>query len=263
LFIASDDPLQPTIGLPITARVVSYFTTIDNEDSTRYKEFGSWYYSTAQAYGGTSRYAPISNGPGSFVRYTTTLMKSGVYDIQMIVPKTVNASTRAKYVLAISGSRIDSTIIDQNLGSGGWITLFTTSLPRLKPVDVTVSDGTVPPVSSAVLRADALRFMLRQEATLVEKIAQSSMPESFLLEQNHPNPFNPSTIVEYAIPKTSYVTLRVYDLLGRQVAILFEGMAEPGWYRAGFRASDLPSGAYLCRLESGGFIQTKKMLLVK
>ena len=263
LFIASDDPLQPTIGLPITAKVVSYFTTIDNEDSTRYKEFGSWYYSTAQAYGGTSRYAPISNGPGSFVRYTTTLMKSGVYDIQMIVPKTVNASTRAKYVLAISSSRIDSTIIDQNLGSGGWITLFTTSLPRLKPVDVTVSDGTVPPISSAVLRADALRFMLRQEATLVEKIARSSMPESFLLEQNHPNPFNPSTIVEYAIPKTSYVTLRVYDLLGRQVAVLFEGTAEPGWYSAGFQASNLPSGAYLCRLESGGFVQTKKMLLVK
>ena len=263
LFIASDDPLQPTIGLPITARVVSYFTTIDNEDSTRYKEFGSWYYSTAQAYGGTSRYAPITNGPESFVRYTATLMKSGVYDIQMIVPKTVNASTRAKYVLAISGSRIDSTIIDQNLGSGGWITLFTTSLPRLKPVDVTVSDGTVPPISSAVLRADALRFMLRQEATLVEKIARSSMPESFLLEQNHPNPFNPSTIVEYAIPKTSYVTLRVYDLLGRQVAVLFEGTAEPGWYSAGFQASNLPSGAYLCRLESGGFVQTKKMLLVK
>ena len=181
----------------------------------------------------------------------------------MIVPTTVNASTSAKYVLAVSGSRTDSTIIDQNVGSGGWVTVFTRSLPNLAPVDVTVSDVSAAPGSGFVLRADALRFILRSEATSVERGVRTSVPESFVLEQNHPNPFNPSSIVEYAIPKASYVTLRVYDLLGRQVAVLFEGMAEPGWYTANFQAFNLPSGAYLCRLESGGFVQTRKMLLLK
>ena len=263
LFITSNDPLQPNLVISVTAKVVSYFATIDNEDPARYREFGSWFYSNAQAYGGTSRYAPTMSGPGCFARYTTTLAKSGVYDIQMIVPRTVNASTRAKYVLAVSGARIDSTIVDQNVGSGGWVTLFTTSLLRLKPIDVTISDVTVAPGSGFVLRADALKFTLRQEATLVERTARSFAPESFLLEQNYPNPFNPSTIVEYAIPKASYVTLRVYDLLGRQVAALFEGMAEPGWYSVNFQASHLPSGAYLCRMETSGFVQTRKILLLK
>jgi hypothetical protein len=261
LIITSDDPLQPILILPVTAKVVGYFTVIDNEDPTRYTEFGSWSYSNAQAYGSTSRYAPL--GPGSYVRYTTTLAKSGVYDIQMIVPKTVNASTRARYVLSVSGVRIDSTFVDQNVGSGGWVTLLTTSLPRLKSIDVTVSDATVGSGSGFVLRADALKFTLRQEATSIEKTMRSIVPEWFQLEQNHPNPFNPSTIVEYAIPKASYVTVRVYDLLGRQVSVLFEGMAEPGWYAVSFQALNLPSGAYLCRLESGGFVQTRKMLLLK
>lgn len=259
LIIRSDDPLQPTLGIPVTANVIGYFTIVDNEDSTRYREFGAWYYSNAEAYGASSRYAPI--GSGSYVRYTTTLAKSGVYDVQMIVPKTANASTMAKYVLAVSGTRIDSTVVDQNAGSGAWVTVFTTSLPRLQTIDVTVSD--VSGSSGSVLRADALKFMLRQEATLVVGSGRSSVPESFQLEQNHPNPFNPSTVVEYAIPRASYTTLRVYDLLGRQVTVLFEGMAEPGWYSVSFQASGLPSGTYLCRLESGGFVQTRKMLLLK
>ena len=137
------------------------------------------------------------------------------------------------------------------------------SLPKLQPIDIAVSDVTVAPGADFVLRADAVKFALRVEATRVEKAVRSTVPGSFQLEQNHPNPFNPTTIVQYAIPKASYVTVRVYDLLGRQVSVLFEGMAEPGWYTASFQAYNLPSGAYLCRLESGGFVQTRKMLLLK
>jgi hypothetical protein len=263
LFITSDDPLQRNLPLLVTAKVVNYFTAIDNEDPTRYKEFGTWYYSNDQAYGATSRYAFTTSDPKTFAVFTSTLVKSGLYDIQMIVPKSQNASTRAKYVLSVSGTRIDSTIVDQNVAGGAWARLFMMSLPKLQPIDVTVSDATVTPGAVFVLRADAIKFALRVEVTQVERSARSSVPESFLLEQNHPNPFNPSTIVEYAVPKSSYVTLRVYDLLGRQVVVLFEGMAAPGWYTVNFQGTNLPSGTYLCRLEAGGFVQTKKMLLLK
>jgi hypothetical protein len=261
LFLYSDDPLQPKLGIQVTAKVLSYFTTIDNEDQVHYKEFGSWSYSNAQAYGGTSRYASL--GPASSARFSVSLAKSGLYDIQGIVPTTVNASTSAKYVLSVAGARIDSTVIDQNKGSGSWVTILTKSLPRLTPVEVTVSDVSVTQASGVVLRADAIRFVLRSEATSVEKTTRTSIPESFVLEQNHPNPFNPSTVVGYAVPKTSRISLKVYDLLGRCVAVLFEGMAEPGWYTVSFQASNLPSGTYLCRFESSGFVRTSKMLLVK
>jgi hypothetical protein len=261
LFITSDDPLQPNLGIQFTAKVLTYFATIDNEDQVHYREFGTWSYSNAQAYGGTSRYAPL--GPGSYARYTTSLLKSGVYDIRMIVPTTVNASTKAKYVLTVSGIRVDSTVVDQNVGSGSWVTVFTRSLPNLTPIDVTVSDVSTTLGSGVVLRADALRFMLRSEVSSVERGVRGSVPESFMLEQNHPNPFNPSTIVGYAVPKPSYITLKVYDLLGRQVAVLFEGMVSTGWYAVNFQASNLPSGTYLCRLEASGFVQTRKMLLLK
>jgi hypothetical protein len=263
LFIASDDPLQPVIGIPVTAKVLSYFTTIDNEDSLRYKEFGSWYYSTAQAYGGTSRYAWTTDGFKVYFRFSTTLKKSGTYDIQMIVPKTANASTRAKYVLAVVNVRVDSTVIDQNAGSGGWVTLFTKPLPQLTVVDVTVSDVTVPPFSGIVLRADALKFMLRQEATIAEHESKREIPESFLLQQNYPNPFNPTTRISYGVPRQGAVTLRVFDMLGREVAVLFKGVAEPGWYTVSFHANTLSSGVYLCRLESGGLVKTTKMTLVR
>jgi hypothetical protein len=263
LIITSDDPLQPKLSLPVTAKIVNYFTAIDNEDPTHYREFGTWYYSNDQAYGPTSRYAFTVNDPRVFAVFTSTLAKSGLYDIQMIVPNSVNASTRAKYVLSISGTRIDSTYIDQNVGGDGWRRMFMMSLPKLQAIDITVSDATVSSGAGFVLRADAVKFALRVESTSVERGARSSVPESFLLEQNHPNPFNPSTIVEYAVPKSSHVTLRVYDLLGRQVGVLFEGVAAPGWYTVNFQASSLPSGVYLCRLESAGIVQTRKMLLLK
>jgi hypothetical protein len=263
LFIASDDPLQPNLGIPVTAKVVSYFTTIDNEDSLRYREFGSWYYSTAQAYGGTSRYAWTTDGSKVYVRFATTLKKSGTYDIHMIVPKTANASTRAKYVLAVASVRIDSTVIDQNAGSGGWVTLFTKSLPQMTAIDVTVSDVSGTPVSGIVLRADALKFTLRQEATIVERESRSDVPETFLMQQNYPNPFNPTTRISYGVPRQSAVTLRVFDMLGREVAVLFKGVAEPGWYTVDFHANALSSGIYLCHLESGGFVKTTKMTLIR
>jgi hypothetical protein len=261
MFIASDDPLQPSLGIQVSARVAGYFTAIDNEDGIHYKEYGTWNFSNAQAYGTTSRYASL--GTGAYARFFVSLPKAGLYDIQMIVPKTVNASTGAKYVLSVNGSRIDSTVVDQNVGSGAWVTLLTKSLPAFTPIDVTVSDVAGPSGSAIVLRADAIKFIMRTGATSAESNAQSSIPESFALEQNHPNPFNPSTVVGYAVPKSSYITLKVYDLLGRQVAVLFEGMAAPGWYTVNFQGTNLPSGTYLCRLEAGGFVQTKKMLLLK
>jgi len=88
-------------------------------------------------------------------------------------------------------------------------------------------------------------------------------PTSFTLSQNYPNPFNPTTTISYDIPKLSYVTLVVYDILGRQVEELVNGEKTSGSYQAVFNASNLPSGVYFYRLQAGAYHDTKKLLLIK
>jgi hypothetical protein len=91
----------------------------------------------------------------------------------------------------------------------------------------------------------------------------NGMPDAFALDQNYPNPFNPSTMIQFEIPEAQFVTLKVYNVLGQEVATLINNQLGPGRYRAEFDGKNLPSGTYLYRLQAGTFIETKKMVLVK
>jgi hypothetical protein len=88
-------------------------------------------------------------------------------------------------------------------------------------------------------------------------------PKQFALAQNYPNPFNPITMIRYELPERADVTLKVYDILGREVATLVNARQGQGAYQVPFNASNLASGVYFYRLRAGSFMQTKKMLLVK
>lgn len=88
-------------------------------------------------------------------------------------------------------------------------------------------------------------------------------PETFVLSQNYPNPFNPKTGVRFQVPGVSDVKLVVYDLLGREVAVLVNERKAPGSYEVQFDASRLSSGVYLYRLTAGSFMQTRRMILLK
>jgi hypothetical protein len=90
-----------------------------------------------------------------------------------------------------------------------------------------------------------------------------SHPDGFALEQNYPNPFNPSTNISFRISRAEFVTLNVFDILGRKVAMLVNKELQPGSYEATFDASRLSSGVYLYQLRAGAFIQTQKMILTK
>ncbi len=92
---------------------------------------------------------------------------------------------------------------------------------------------------------------------------QISSPKKFKLEQNFPNPFNPSTIISYSIPEGSFVQMRVYNILGEQVAQLVNERKEAGTYNVQFDASDLQSGIYIYQISAGNFLQVRKMMLVK
>ena len=90
-----------------------------------------------------------------------------------------------------------------------------------------------------------------------------SAVKGFELSQNYPNPFNPSTTIGYNINKTSLVTLKVYDILGKEVEVLVNENEQPGSYFVGFDASKLGSGIYFYRLQAGGFAAVKKMMVLK
>jgi len=102
---------------------------------------------------------------------------------------------------------------------------------------------------------------------------QNAVLNKFTLEQNYPNPFNPSTKIKFTIPQSDnpllggvrggFVTLKVYDILGNEIATLVNEELSPGEYEVEFNASTLPSGIYFYTLAAGSFIQTKKMLLLK
>ncbi len=101
-----------------------------------------------------------------------------------------------------------------------------------------------------------------QNATDVKEDPQQVVSE-FELNQNYPNPFNPGTSIKYAISSMQFVTLKVYDIIGNEVATLVDEYKPAGSYEVDFDASKLSSGVYLYRLQSGGNIITKKMTLIK
>jgi len=89
------------------------------------------------------------------------------------------------------------------------------------------------------------------------------MLDNYLLDQNYPNPYNPSTTISYSIPKLTFVTLKVFDVLGNDIATLVNEYRPAGKYEVEFDASTMPSGVYFYQLKAGNYIDTKKMILMK
>ena len=133
--------------------------------------------------------------------------------------------------------------------------IFHVSTPNR--VMVTWADGRngVPDVFYATIGAGELG---KEGAPLA-----SLVPTPFSLKQNYPNPFNPETEITFALPEDSHVTLKLYDILGREVALLAEGDLSAGQHRINLNAKDLPSGVYIYNLTAGNLVDTKKMILLK
>ena len=149
--------------------------------------------------------------------------------------------------------------------TNNWRELAPMPVPRHGMGAVAVGDsifviGGGPVAGFGVSNVNSL-FLPPATTTAVE--SDSRQPDGFSLFQNYPNPFNPITSIEYSLPEEVYVTLKVYDVLGREVAALVDGMQTPGYKSADFDASNLPSGIYFFKLIAGTFTEVKKMLLTK
>ncbi len=94
-------------------------------------------------------------------------------------------------------------------------------------------------------------------------IEATTFPDKFSLSQNFPNPFNPTTLIKYSIPQNSFISLKVFNLLGQEVVTLYEGLRQAGNYVASFDGSALASGVYVYQLKVNDFLETKKLILLK
>jgi len=142
------------------------------------------------------------------------------------------------------------------------LTYFSANTPDSASLWISVSQDTSQSSDSVnigtVFFVDDLAFS--GTATGVE---DNSQPYSFKLNQNYPNPFNPTTTISYSIPKSTFVSLKVYDILGNEVATLVNGEKSAGYYQLKFNGSKLASGVYFYRLTAGNKTDVKKLLLTK
>jgi hypothetical protein len=164
----------------------------------------------------------------------------------------------------------------RNLSRNFWVWLETTNTDPIPHFPAVIGDeaepwddtpphhyswggvGTVP---------NEVPFFFQLHATIQDLPSASEepleLPAAWSLEQNYPNPFNPLTEIRFALPRAEYVTLKVYNLLGQEVATLVDGLMQPGVQHATFDGANLASGVYLYRVESPSFSAMRKMLLLK
>ena len=108
-----------------------------------------------------------------------------------------------------------------------------------------------------------IQYLLIIRPTNVNEKYTSTMPDKFRLHQNYPNPFNPTTTISFDLPEQSHVTLKVYNILGQEIATLINEVKQAGSYKETFDASSLSSGVYIYKLSAGTYTSSKKMILIK
>ncbi len=139
---------------------------------------------------------------------------------------------------------------------------YTASTVETTVVDMFAQDSLTIPLAG--LRGITVLWIYKSGIRLVETdVADSFLPPTFSLSQNYPNPFNPMTDVRYQFAERSHVLLRIYDVLGREVATLVNEVKPQGEYTVHWDAGNAPSGVYFYRVQAGEFVKTKKMILMR
>jgi uncharacterized protein (TIGR02145 family) len=174
---------------------------------------------------------------------------SGAFDVRF--DDDVWLTDRSEVTVHIQPSSEPTSVMI--LGNGSFsLSLWTDGLPG--------GQRLVMPGEVLMLPAGINRLVVRPDEAGFES---STLPAEYLLEQNFPNPFNPATAIRYALPEAGQVRLEVFTAAGQRVAVLAEGERAAGWHSATFEGGSLASGVYIYRLQAGGLVLTRKLLLMK
>ncbi len=161
----------------------------------------------------------------------------------------------------ISGNAGASGVIRKSTDGGlTWTTMTTSSLTGVTHMEFKRSGTSV---YGYAVTANGAILKITETVTLVNQI-NSSVPDGYSLNQNYPNPFNPATKINFSIPRSSKVNLKIYDALGKEIETLVNENLQAGNYSVDFKAgADLTSGVYYYKIIADNFVSTRKMMLVK
>jgi hypothetical protein len=260
--------------------------TTTGPDSNAGVTDGKWHIRTGIGNGGTVfTSSEVGGEDAPPIKTQVTIPNAGTYDVWVNYWANPAADWRIKAGLSLNGMRLfrqmackqvepgdhDVSIV---LNSTGNTFLYQAYLGRVQlgsnsSFDVYVDDSAVSVGSQTALRGDIVRTMYDGISyALVNRIVNVSenkkLPSDYTLSQNFPNPFNPTTIISYMIPKSDFVILKIYDLLGREVKTLINEYQGADKYSINFDGTGFTSGMYYYRLKVGNnFADTKKMLLLR
>jgi hypothetical protein len=201
---------------------------------------------------------------GWYVDNVKVSVYSGIIPVELVsfTSSIINNSVNLNWITATelnnSGFEIEKSIDNVNWNKLGFVNGNGTST---EVHNYTFSDQN-PFIGTSFYRLKQIDFDGTTEYSNIVEVVYGAVSE-FALEQNYPNPFNPSTKINYSIKEKSNVELKIFDLLGGEVATLVNEEKSPGNYEVFFDASKLSSGVYLYTIKSGSFVQTRKMLLMK
>ncbi len=175
---------------------------------------------------------------------------------QMVIATTSDTTTIGIGTISIGDA------VSQYESFGFDIVYFLPGIPNWANIAITIIDpsGTTTGHIGSTMLVDSLGIDI---IVGVDDPEGNLIVKEFMLRQNYPNPFNPLTKINYQIPEFSFVTLKVFDVLGSGIATLVNEEKTIGSYEIEFNAIDLPSGIYFYRLKAGSFVETKKMVLIK
>ncbi len=247
---------KDSLKLPPTPQ---YEKIIDTGDPECNLIGSGWFTSANPGYwGNTPAYLnPIGDG-SSYAEFQLGLGVDAVYEVYGWWVSSSNRCTDTPFIIKHKNG-IDTVRVDQVQNGSQWKLIGTYLFSADTTQRVIISNAGT---TGSYVVADAIRLISYDPATPVdEKINQ--VPSQFILNQNYPNPFNPSTTISWQSSVNSWQTLKVYDILGNEVATLVDEEKPAGKYEVNFNASKLSSGIYFYTFRSGNITETKSMLLLK
>jgi len=191
----------------------------------------------------------------SEVLFTTPILQAGKYDIYGWWQDGNDFSSMTNIEISAGFEPSINVEKTQQINGGQWNFLTEVQLGIASNISIKMKSN----LSGKVV-TDAFRIIYHEPIIDVEI---NSPIHNFVLYQNYPNPFNPTTLIKYSLPEQQFVSLKIFDILGKEVATLVNENKPAGNYEVNFDAGNLSSGVYFYQLRASGFTETKKMLLMK